>query len=163
MALTKCKECGNEISTKAATCPKCGAAQPKRTSPFVMVIAILFAVGFIQTIFTIATRKDDPPSTPQPVLASAPAAPTLDLSLYNKAVPSLMVAGRRISLGMTHDDFLARVGFKFINQVIEPDPKIPGSLLIFKRYREAGQQFLIEFGRQGDGLYIVKAIRIPSD
>lgn len=25
MTLLKCKECGNEISTKAESCPKCGA------------------------------------------------------------------------------------------------------------------------------------------
>lgn len=28
MALVQCEECGNEISTKAATCPKCGAPGP---------------------------------------------------------------------------------------------------------------------------------------
>lgn len=29
MALTACKECGNEISTKAKACPKCGAKVPR--------------------------------------------------------------------------------------------------------------------------------------
>lgn len=31
MALEKCKECGNEVSTKAASCPKCGAVLKKKT------------------------------------------------------------------------------------------------------------------------------------
>ena len=30
MALKKCKECGNEVSTKAASCPKCGAILRKK-------------------------------------------------------------------------------------------------------------------------------------
>ncbi len=32
MALTKCKECGSDVSTKADACPKCGAKRPRRTS-----------------------------------------------------------------------------------------------------------------------------------
>jgi hypothetical protein len=41
MAIVKCKECGNEISTKATSCPKCGA-RVKRTSG-----CAKFALGFI--------------------------------------------------------------------------------------------------------------------
>lgn len=29
MAITNCKECGYEMSTKAVACPKCGAHRPK--------------------------------------------------------------------------------------------------------------------------------------
>jgi uncharacterized paraquat-inducible protein A len=32
MAMQKCKECGNEVSSKAAACPKCGAPVEKKTS-----------------------------------------------------------------------------------------------------------------------------------
>ncbi|EKT4488947.1 MULTISPECIES: zinc-ribbon domain-containing protein [Shewanella] len=32
MALVKCKECGEQVSTKAKSCPKCGAKPPKKTS-----------------------------------------------------------------------------------------------------------------------------------
>lgn len=32
MALVKCKECGEKISTNAKTCPSCGAKAPKKTS-----------------------------------------------------------------------------------------------------------------------------------
>jgi rRNA maturation protein Nop10 len=30
MALTKCKECGNDVSTLAQQCPKCGAPVGER-------------------------------------------------------------------------------------------------------------------------------------
>lgn len=46
MAMTKCKECGGELSTKADACPKCGAKVP-RTSAAAMgclIIVALFAV-----------------------------------------------------------------------------------------------------------------------
>lgn len=42
MALTPCKECGKEISKKAAVCPHCGA-KPKRTSLFTLIVGGLFA------------------------------------------------------------------------------------------------------------------------
>lgn len=41
MALVKCKECKEQISTKAKACPKCGAVPPKKTSLFTWLILIL--------------------------------------------------------------------------------------------------------------------------
>jgi len=40
MAMTKCKECSNEISTKADQCPKCGAKQ-KRSIVWPLIIAFV--------------------------------------------------------------------------------------------------------------------------
>ncbi len=45
MALVKCKECGEEVSTKAKTCPKCGAKAPKKTSLFTWLV--LLFIGFV--------------------------------------------------------------------------------------------------------------------
>ena len=44
MALKKCSECGEQISTKAAACPKCGAASKKKTSLFTWLVVAL--IGF---------------------------------------------------------------------------------------------------------------------
>ena len=60
MAMTKCKECGAEISTKAESCPQCGAKRPKKTSLFTWII-----FGFI-ILFTIAAftgSDNDRPAT----------------------------------------------------------------------------------------------------
>jgi hypothetical protein len=38
MAMTKCKECGGEVSTKASACPKCGAVV-KRTGCLTWIVA----------------------------------------------------------------------------------------------------------------------------
>ncbi|MFW2396569.1 zinc ribbon domain-containing protein [Burkholderia pseudomallei] len=49
MALTSCKECGNDISTSAKICPKCGAVTPGPMIwpwivgiPLVLFAAIIF-------------------------------------------------------------------------------------------------------------------------
>jgi len=39
MALTKCKECGNQVSTAALTCPRCGAPQKETPPPLPSTIA----------------------------------------------------------------------------------------------------------------------------
>jgi hypothetical protein len=51
MAMTKCKECGNEISTKATSCPKCGA-KIKHTSWFTKLIAGFIGLVVILSIFS---------------------------------------------------------------------------------------------------------------
>lgn len=44
MALKKCKECGEQISTKADACPKCGAKSAKKTSAFTWLALILIVL-----------------------------------------------------------------------------------------------------------------------
>jgi hypothetical protein len=46
VAFVKCKECGEEVSTKAKACPKCGAWLPKKTSivTWGVLALILFAI-----------------------------------------------------------------------------------------------------------------------
>lgn len=46
MALIKCKECGGKVSTKAKTCPSCGAKPPKKTSIVTWAVLILIVFGF---------------------------------------------------------------------------------------------------------------------
>lgn len=41
MALKKCKECGNEVSTKAKTCPKCGAVKKSTANELVKSVCSL--------------------------------------------------------------------------------------------------------------------------
>lgn len=45
MALKKCKECGNEVSTSAKACPKCGAKVVKSVGPIGIIFALM--VGFV--------------------------------------------------------------------------------------------------------------------
>lgn len=52
MSLKKCKECGNEVSTKAESCPKCGAVFSKKIGGCsgclltgIVIIFILIVIG----------------------------------------------------------------------------------------------------------------------
>lgn len=58
MAMVKCKECGAEVSNKAAACPKCGAAMPKRTKWWVWVIAALLLFGVLRCTVNVEQAKD---------------------------------------------------------------------------------------------------------
>lgn len=49
MALVKCKECGEKVSTKAKTCPNCGAKAPKKTSLFTWIV-LIFIVFVIYAV-----------------------------------------------------------------------------------------------------------------
>jgi hypothetical protein len=67
VALKSCKECGNDVSTEAASCPKCGAVIKKKSTflRFVggafLVFITLIAVGSL-----ISGISDPPkPATPQ--------------------------------------------------------------------------------------------------
>ncbi len=49
MALAKCKECGEKVSTKAKACPSCGAKAPKKTSLFTWII-LIFIISVIYAV-----------------------------------------------------------------------------------------------------------------
>lgn len=51
MAMTSCKECKSEISSKATTCPKCGAPI-KRTSAVTKLVAVILALMLLSAIFS---------------------------------------------------------------------------------------------------------------
>lgn len=57
MALIKCKECGNDVSTEAKACPKCGAkvVVPRATKPAstgAIVIAVLGTIAVVAVVIT---------------------------------------------------------------------------------------------------------------
>jgi hypothetical protein len=69
MALAPCKECGQEISTTAKSCPKCGAPI-KRTSGCARIAVIPVILFVAVLVFTAVTSDREPASaaaaTPQP-------------------------------------------------------------------------------------------------
>lgn len=64
MALTKCKECRKEVSTKAKTCPHCGTSSPgvgtKELAVGLFAIAVVAALGF-----SACSSGDDPDANAQ--------------------------------------------------------------------------------------------------
>lgn len=67
MAMTKCKECGTEISTKADSCPKCGAKRKKNSGCAIVLLALLLLFIFAAIVA---------PDTPSPSGSSNTSAAT---------------------------------------------------------------------------------------
>lgn len=79
MAMTTCKECKAQISTKAEACPQCGAKQI-RTSGCAMVAAVVFGLVFLSAVLRGCSGETAPPAsstsdstTAAPVASTTPA------------------------------------------------------------------------------------------
>ena len=63
MALTKCKECNGDVSTKAACCPKCGAKVPSRfgVGTFLVCLVVLYLIYsiYIASQKVYATQREN--------------------------------------------------------------------------------------------------------
>ena len=58
MAISKCRECGEDVSDSAKTCPKCGVSKPvKKTSLGVKILAILLGLGVLGQLISGAGGK----------------------------------------------------------------------------------------------------------
>lgn len=72
MALIKCKECGNEVSSKAKTCPKCGArvaAKPIGCGSLIGVV--ILGIIILASLSSIFSSTAPPPSPDTPEQAAA--------------------------------------------------------------------------------------------
>src|SRR5690606_5714242 len=88
MAMTKCKECGAEISTTADACPKCGAKQVRTSGCAKVVLGVVVFFAFVAIVgqcshsdtsasststtaasSSSATAQPAPPPTPPPAPA----------------------------------------------------------------------------------------------
>ena len=68
MALKKCRECGNDVSTEAAGCPRCGAVVKKKWT-FLRLLGAAFllfltlvAVGSLITVASNTKSATPPPA-----------------------------------------------------------------------------------------------------
>ena len=82
MAITKCRECGGQVSTKATACPHCGATNPtgesapiaksgpppkKKSSTLKIVLIVIGVLWLIGTIAQMNAKRTSPQPTVQPV------------------------------------------------------------------------------------------------
>lgn len=63
MAMVKCKECGNEISSKAEACPSCGVKR-KKTSTLTWIVGGLFALVVFGGVFGSVSNSPTPARSP---------------------------------------------------------------------------------------------------
>lgn len=78
MALTKCKKCGNEISTSAKVCPACGAPVQKQyifSNLAISIVAVTITMGIVgrSRTFNPPTSIATPQAAPAPEATNRPA------------------------------------------------------------------------------------------
>ena len=92
MAMTKCKECGAQISTTAESCPHCGAKQKKKTSGCALVfLALLLTILFVAMCAPSADKSRTPAPASAPVSAAPPQPkdPAVELAEQRQAVEAI--------------------------------------------------------------------------
>lgn len=114
MALIKCKECNEQVSTKAKSCPKCGAVVAQKTSGVTWLILFLLIFG-VYVINQDAPTRRSTATTSQPIPSSSsapsvtpPAAPVPPASAWSSTTSSDPLTGavsgyassRRVSPGL---------------------------------------------------------------
>ena len=72
MAMTKCKECGTEISTTADACPKCGAKQARTSGCAKVVLGFFGLIVFLLIVGQCS--RDDSSSSSSPASETSTAA-----------------------------------------------------------------------------------------
>lgn len=86
MALIKCKECDNDVSTEAAACPKCGAKVPKKSNKILTIGRNILVTIFIVWIIAQINHGTNHGATltPQPApaaqAAETPSGPPIEVS-----------------------------------------------------------------------------------
>ena len=86
MAMTNCKECGSEISTKAEACPKCGAKVPRTSvasQGCLMIVALIAILAVIGGIFGGGSSSSGTSPTMSTPAAGSPTARNLTAAQRN--------------------------------------------------------------------------------
>lgn len=95
MAMTKCPECGSQISTSAAVCPSCGAKPDKPTSRLTIAIAGLFAIGLAAAI----SRHSDN-ETERPAPAAKTPAELAETARKDREINTVLAGARMLKQSM---------------------------------------------------------------
>lgn len=114
MALTKCKECGTQVSTTADACPKCGAKPTRPNYRWILVLAILGAF----VVFRMASDRPDDAANRQNREAAAQRSATA------RAAQEKVFAEHRDSVLKLARDALDRDDLKAAGEALDPLPAV---------------------------------------
>ena len=95
MAMVKCKECGETISSKASACPNCGAPiKKKRSGCGIAIIAV-----FVLFLIGVLVPDNEPAASPSPNSAKVKSEYTAaDNAVYEGAIQTWKSGGLIISI-----------------------------------------------------------------
>jgi len=150
MAMKKCKECGNEVSTKAESCPKCGAVLKKKTGCLGYIgigIFILFMLGVISSLIDDGSNKTTSTSgSKQPSVTSKSKTQKVynEGDTVNTGYTSYAVWRSWWSSRLSDNQYLDNkpdAMFLFIDLTIRNDDKKARSIPPFKLIDENGAEY----------------------
>ena len=150
MSLTKCRECGNQVSTRAESCPKCGAVQKNRIG-CLGYVSIIFGILVIIGVFRSTTNYTS--KTTQPKDNSKRTS-----TISKKEIQKVYKEGDTLSIGYTSyavrqswwsskssdNPFLDQkpdAMFLFVKLTVRNDDKKPRSIPPFKLIDENGAEY----------------------
>ena len=93
MALVKCKECGNDISTEAKTCPKCGAKNEKPANAGTALAFIVIAIIMLYGAFNMSstTTQQSAPTPPDPKIQAISSLKVVQYEWHTSGSGSIMM------------------------------------------------------------------------
>ena len=151
MAMKKCKECGNEVSTKAESCPKCGAVLKKKTGCLGYIGAgflILIILGVIGSLMDDGSNKSTTPSSSKPSGSQPKSKPETKVykegETANIGYTSYAVWRCWWSTRLSDNQFLddkPDAMFLFVDLTIRNDDKKARSIPPFKLIDENGAEY----------------------
>lgn len=109
MALTKCRECGHEISTQAASCPSCGRKIPTIAEKAGAIVGILFFVVIAIIWFSSGSNDSGKTAT----IATTASSPN-DAELLNASFKEMNDIENRFN--SASDRFVASITQAIINK-----------------------------------------------
>src|SRR5918992_6131766 len=125
MALTKCTECGYDVSTRAKTCPSCGApAKPSGVRLGLFLVAVIGIPALIGLSVGDWSAKDQPPapSSPAPTAPTLPTAPAPPMRTLIRSAPAGNVYAYENAAGETVEETENRQGKLITRRFYRPAP-----------------------------------------
>jgi hypothetical protein len=113
MALQKCKECGEKVSTQAKICPHCAAKAPRPTSAVTWLVAMFILLIVVVGIFS---DTDQPGISPQEIDQPNTAAANIPAHIVASNTSLAPKDGRRIELHSANPELTEAECSILINQ-----------------------------------------------
>ena len=148
MAMRPCRECGQDVSTKAKTCPNCGIKKPGRTEYGwkSLLFVLLFLVGFV----TWVSSGDYDYAPPEPDAQLT----TIDLNAAVQNTGTEILVTNNNGFAWSNCEIQVNDGFTQEIARIDPGQQAAGGLMAFTR--RDGERFQ-------PSLYAVKNVAIDCD
>jgi hypothetical protein len=158
MALGKCKECGKEASSEAATCPHCGVSAPVRYKPNVARGRLILAVlGVIAILAIMGHFGSAPPADTRSTAGK-------DVNPYDaKAAAGAKPASKALAKPVDDPREIAFQKTLLLVRAVKASMNDPGSLEIFEAN---ASDTAVEIGYRGKnafGALIVNYAIVTND